>query len=547
MKRILSLVLAAVMIAGLCGVVSSGADTAIGSGITFENTGAKYTNYADQNRYPAVTAVSKKISAWYGQLDCLLRSDYSYETLPGSLGNATNDSTNWGVTIYRTADAKYDVDNDTTTADTVGPLSQAWIAIDLGEERSFDEIEIYQKYNRLANVKVHALTEMGWNKAKEWNQFYVFPEIEDNTYATLLKDQEIAHSVSDGGELNAAKDELTTPSTVSMDKVETARYILLRMSLRATSLVFEIRVKEAQPTYNYADQNIYPAVTAVSKKVDGTYYGKLDCLLRSDYKYDTLPTILGTNAVNDSTNQTVTFPRGKDIMYDDDDDETTANVNGFNYVAIDLGAERTFSEIEIYQKKDYIQKIFVYSLTAEGYERAKSNNAFNIDNETIKEAKYSSQLAEKTISATSADLNTAKDKLIKPTVVQTGGEKTARYILIRMQASNNFPVYEIRVLGNKAPAVSDVTAYPTGGLNYKAMLNNGSDKTQRLAVISAQYDADEMISDIKFDCVDVPANTVRGFCGNITEPTNGKTVRVYTLNLDTLLPLSQMYAFSAQQ
>ena len=143
-----------------------------------------------------------------------------------------------------------------------------WFAIDLGEARTFGQIDIYQLRDRIKTVEVRALkdsatgdilgdgtaTTHGYFQAKT-NGGGKLSENFINNYTTLITTANIYHTGESGTILNETS--LDTPSTIVLPEEFTCRYLLIQITdlvnAKSGTPIIEVHVKNKTPKYNFEE------------------------------------------------------------------------------------------------------------------------------------------------------------------------------------------------------------------------------------------------------------------------------------------------------
>ena len=449
------------------------------------------------------------------------------------------------------------VDDDNATMDADGYVSvmsiksssrdskNTWFIVKLPEVQKVSAIVIDQWKKRIAKYKVFATsnTTLG-------------DKIYGNHGSTEGLSADIISSLNNEGALVASGTLATDHNTVAtngkdtivFDSEKNAKYIVFLIESTSNDYnglmldYIEVLGNSAKNktefaqfpeiSINYADKSVYSDVSAIiTNTIDEKANGKSDTLVNPN-----------STAISTSFNLPLT------VIPSLQKSGTTLNNN--TWFGIDLGTERTFDTVNIYQYKNRMKTVSVYSATAEQFANAakddKELDQAIIDGLTLLKKNVNLSTAGGTSDKT---LNNSKTELTTPSTVNLGDEKQARYLIFLVtdcfDKYKGMPVFEVHVLGSE-PSIQQTNAYPTGGLDYTVNFVNRNNDTKRYALIEAQYNEAGVMIASNINYVNIDPLYAKSFAGKIEKVDGAKTIKVFSWCLDELKPLETEYTFNVQ-
>ena len=279
---------------------------------------------------------------------------------------------------------------------------------------------------------------------------------------------------------------------------------------------------------NYADKTVYNNVAACSSNTyesQTSSLGSVDTLVNPDSTV-----MMGTHG----------------ILFQMSNEKSSTP---YTWFAINLGQVRSINEIDLYQWKDRISEVEVYSLTAEGQSEGDKHGGLKLSDDFM--GKYATYLKTQSIyhyGNSSQPLNT-KESLTTPSIINLFENVETQYILIRVSKvvdlNAGVVLCEVHVKGN--PVVTYENNFSGNTLNYTTKFVNKAATTKKYAVVTAQYNADDEMIANNIEYVNVDALYSKSFAGTITKVDGAATIKVFSLCVDELSPLETNYTFNVAQ
>jgi len=447
------------------------------------------------------------------------------------------------------------VDDDNATMDADGYVSvmaiksssrdskNTWFIVKLPEVQKVSAIVIDQWKKRIAKYKVFATSNETLGE-----------EIYANHGSTEGLSADIISSLNNEGALVASGTLATDHNTVAtngkdtivFDSEKNAKYIVFLIESTSNDYnglmldYIEVLGNSAknktefaqfpETSINYADKSVYPSVTAIrtSAVADGATNGYTDTLVNPN-STDTTTSFGIATVIPSLASSSVTYKN--------------------SWFGIDLGTERTFDKIDIYQYNNRMKTVGVYSATAEQFAAAQADDK-ELDDSIISGLTLL-KTGDVSIAGKAASevLGNSKGALTTPGTINLESEKQARYLIFVVTESlskyNGMPIVEVHVLGSE-PSIQQTNAYPADGLDYTVKFVNDGAIAKKYAIVEAQYnEAGVMIaSNIKY--VNIDPLYAKSFAGEIEKVEDAKTIKVFSWCLDELKPLETEYTFNVQ-
>jgi len=272
------------------------------------------------------------------------------------------------------------VDDDNATMDADGYVSvmaiksssrdskNTWFIVKLPEVQKVSAIVIDQWKKRIAKYKVFATSNETLGE-----------EIYANHGSTEGLSADIISSLNNEGALVASGTLATDHNTVAtngkdtivFDSEKNAKYIVFLIESTSNDYnglmldYIEVLGNSAknktefaqfpETSINYADKSVYPSVTAIrtSAVADGATNGYTDTLVNPN-STDTTTSFGIATVIPSLASSSVTYKN--------------------SWFGIDLGTERTFDKIDIYQYNNRMKTVGVYSATAEQFAAAQADD-----------------------------------------------------------------------------------------------------------------------------------------------------------------------------
>lgn len=229
-------------------------------------------NYADQLVFPAVKICSANKAeeelTKYGDVDVLVNP---------------NNNTIVNAITYAPTFLLWNTNENGDKAKN--PYS--WFAIDLGEVRSFDTIQIYQCNDRLSEIEIYTLTETGYNKVDSNGGLHLSETFMSNAEnLTFVQTSSVYHTGSASSPLNTGET-LTTPSNFKLDNVIQAQYVLVRVSglvnANNGAYIRRVMVKDSTPIASYENAYVEGGIDYTAKFVNDSDATKQYALVTAQY------------------------------------------------------------------------------------------------------------------------------------------------------------------------------------------------------------------------------------------------------------------------
>lgn len=450
------------------------------------------------------------------------------------------------------------VDDDNATMDADGYVSvmaiksssrdskNTWFIVKLPEVQKVSAIVIDQWKKRIAKYKVFATSNETLGE-----EIYAKHGSTEGLSADVISRLNNEGALVASGTLATDHNTVATngKDTIVFDSEKNAKYIVFLIESTSNDFnglmldYIEVLGNSAknktefeqfpETRINYADKSVYSDVSAIrTNTIDDKANGIADTLVNPN-----------STAISSSFSLPLT------VIPSLQKSGTTLNNN--SWFGIDLGTERTFDTVNIYQYKNRMKTVSVYSATAEQFAKAEKDDKeldqAIIDGLTLLKKNVNLSTAGGT---SDAPLNNSKTELTTPSTVNLGDEKQARYLIFLVtdcfDKYKGMPVFEVHVLGSE-PSIQQTNAYPTDGLDYTVNFVNRNNDTKRYALIEAQYNSnDELISNnIKY--VNIDPVYAKSFTGEITKQGDASKIKVFAWCLDDLTPVSTEYIFNVAQ
>lgn len=448
------------------------------------------------------------------------------------------------------------VDDDNATMDADGYVSvmaiksssrdskNTWFIVKLPEVQKVSAIVIDQWKKRIAKYKVFATSNETLGE-----EIYAKHGSTEGLSADVISRLNNEGALVASGTLATDHNTVATngKDTIVFDSEKNAKYIVFLIESTSDAYnglmldYIEVLGNSAknktefaqfpETSINYANKSVYPSVTAIrtSAVADGAANGYTDTLVNPN-STDTTTSFGIATVISSLASSSVTYKN--------------------SWFGIDLGTERTFDKIDIYQYNNRMKTVGVYSATAEQFAAAQDDDRDL--NDSIISGLTLLKTGDVSIAGKAANdvLNNSKGALTTPGTINLESEAQARYLIFVVTESLNkysgMPVVEVHVLGSE-PSIQQTNAYPADGLDYTVKFANDGAIAKKYALIEAQYnDDDELISsNIKY--VNIDPVYAKSFTGKITKQGDASKIKVFAWCLDDLTPVSTEYIFNVAQ
>ena len=468
-------------------------------------------------------------------------------------GNLT--STNTNAILTDDDNSSFTNSNYATYAPSVGALKNSkrtldniYLMVTLPQEQPVYAVVLDQWKARIDEYRVFATSNEAI--AQQVNALATDTALSEGDNGII--DQLIADgALVASGDLNGDNADSTAKNTIVFNNEKKAKYIIFvidsvpaaTLSAGAGTIIDYIAVlgKPEKHTTdfaqfpeaytNYANKSLYPSVTAIrtSAVAEGATNGYTDTLVNPN-STDTTTSFGIATVIPSLASSSVTYKN--------------------SWFGIDLGTERTFDKIDIYQYNNRMKTVGVYSATAEQFAAAQADDK-ELDDSIISGLTLL-KTGDVSIAGKAASevLGNSKGALTTPGTINLESEKQARYLIFVVTESlskyNGMPIVEVHVLGSE-PSIQQTNAYPADGLDYTVKFANDGAIAKKYALIEAQYnDDDELISsNIKY--VNIDPVYAKSFTGKITKQGDASKIKVFAWCLDDLTPVSTEYIFNVAQ
>lgn len=557
MKKIMSLILALTLVLSFGSFMASAASTE-----ATDVTTVAPVNYATEAMVKSITSASGTFTT--AKLNAVLADDDN-DSFKATPATDVNYYLNFSSGIGN-------ITNNTRTVNNV------WFMVELSGEQVISAVYVDQWNDRIREYKVYATSNetlaaeikaasnsnapTGLSKKGEKH----YDHKTDDTRDLICEGEGIIDKlVAEGalvasGNLNGNNTVTTSKNTVVFDNEKRAKYIIFvvekvpsssqsnsvtldQIQLLGSSEKNEINIDQCpKSVINYADKSVYGDVAICTgneaeKEVNLSKNGSIYSLVDPN-----------STTMNNSVMDVPTF------LLTNTDSSGAKSYTPNSWFAIDLGEVRAVDSIEIYQWKDRLSEVEVYTLTAEGYNQADLNGGNGSTSKVHLSDNFMKNHATlvKTQSIyhtgiSSSALNTTAD-LTTPSIIDFDNTLNTRYILVRASriVDMNSGIFLRRVMVKSAPIANYENAYPANGIDYTAKFVNKDTAAKKYAIVEAQYNEnDEMIANnIKY--VDIAPLYTKSFTGNIVKVDGAKTIKVFSWCMSDLAPLETQYTFNVQ-